>query len=152
MKSFALTLLAGAVACQQDDTVNSADWQSVTVSVNNTAIEGFFQDALQFGQLWADTTKSARNDVRQALADAHKNTAAKLILNFGKTVTPAVQSWAALAGQIKANPQCNQDCAVNCFDAKNSPNSLYFEPTCLNSCGCFFEITKTPQATLQAQA
>jgi hypothetical protein len=44
---------------------------------------------------------------RKTLADAYKTTAGKLILNFGKIVTPAVTSWATIFSNVNANPECN---------------------------------------------
>jgi acyl-CoA reductase-like NAD-dependent aldehyde dehydrogenase len=99
MKAFALALVAGIATCQNSNNTNS-DWKSVVISVNETAVETVYADALQFGQLWAETTRGERSQVRSALADAYKNTNAKLILNFGKTVVPAVKSWADLASNF----------------------------------------------------
>jgi len=43
----------------------------------------------------------------QAIADAYKTAAGKLILNFGKTVAPAVSSFAKLASYLNVNKKCN---------------------------------------------
>jgi hypothetical protein len=96
MKAFVIALIAGAVACQNSTSANS-DWKSVVISVNETAVEDVYQDALQFGHLWANTTRGERTQVRSAISDAYKNTAAKLLLNFGKSVVPAVKTWADVA-------------------------------------------------------
>ena len=112
MKTFAIAILAGFVTCQQqglstNNTSEQSGWESVNISWNKTAIEDFYIDALKFGQLWDNTTRGERNDVCVALADAYKNTAAKLILNFGSTIVPAVRDWTTIARNITTNPQCN---------------------------------------------
>jgi hypothetical protein len=49
----------------------SEDFKTVSISLNYSAVEDFYNDALKFGQLWEDTTQNERNEVRQALADAY---------------------------------------------------------------------------------
>jgi hypothetical protein len=41
------------------------------------------------------------------LTDAFRNTAAKMILNFGKTIPPVVQSWAEVMRHVQVNPKCD---------------------------------------------
>jgi acyl-CoA reductase-like NAD-dependent aldehyde dehydrogenase len=68
--------------------------------VNETAVEGFYNDAMKFGKLWLDTTQNERENVRKALADAYENAAARMLMNFGKTVVPIVSDWAELSSKI----------------------------------------------------
>lgn len=83
-----MAAVAGLAVCQS--ATNNSDWKSVVISVNETAIEDTYQDFLELNDLYEKTTKAERKDVRRALANAYKNTAGKLILNFGKTVVPVV--------------------------------------------------------------
>lgn len=103
MKAFALALLVGSATAAS----NNTNWESVKISVNQTAINDFYNDALRFHRQWSVATKNERSNIVNALGDAYKNTAGKAILNFGSTVVPAVRSWATLAGQVKTNPTCN---------------------------------------------
>lgn len=81
--------------------------------------------------------------MRQSLIDAYENTAARLVMNFGKTVIPLVQTFANLTSKLYVNPECNQDCAVKCFDPMQFPQEdLYFDQKCFNACGCALEIDK----------
>jgi hypothetical protein len=115
MKALALILLAGIATCEQKSMMNqnksmdasSGEWKSVRISVNNTAVEDMYNDAMKFGKLWLDTTKNEREDVRQALADAYENTAARMLMNFGKTVVPVVSSFADLESKLQVNQECN---------------------------------------------
>ena len=68
------------------------DFESVTISVNKTGVADFYNDALQFRDLWMATTYEETNNVARALADAYKNTEAKIILNFGKTIAPVMKN------------------------------------------------------------
>jgi len=104
-------------------------------------VESIYNDAMKFGKLWLDTTQKEREDVRQALADAYENAAARMLMNFGKTVVPVVSSWADLASKMQVNPDCNQECAVKCFDFKMPHESLFFEPKCMEACKCSVELT-----------
>jgi hypothetical protein len=137
MKAIAIALIAGVASCQ-----NSSDWKSVRISVNETAIEDVYRDAFELNQLYQNAVRAEKQEVRKALADAYKNTAGKLILNFGKTVTPAVQAWAELASNAQVNAQCNQDCAVQCFDPKTFG---FTDMNCVRQCGCTFQFETAPQ-------
>jgi len=75
-----------------------------------------FNDAYRLHNNFENATTTESQDLIQSLADAYKTTAGKLILNFGKTVTPAFSSWAKVASNINANKKCNQNCAAQCFD------------------------------------
>jgi hypothetical protein len=84
--------------------------------VNATALDDLFTDALRLHENFEDATQTESGVLIQAIADAYKTTAGKIILNFGKTVTPAVSSWAQVVSNINANQGCDQACAVQCFD------------------------------------
>jgi len=63
--------------------------------------------------------KNETHAFRRALADAYKNTEAKLILNFGKTVVPAIRAWADVASEYNVSQTCDHECAVACFDPRH---------------------------------
>ena len=61
MKAFALALLASySVAAA---TSNNTDWESVNISVNQTAVNDFYNGALRFHKQWSVTTKNERSNV-----------------------------------------------------------------------------------------
>ncbi len=75
------------------------------------------------------------------MADAYRNTAGKVILNFGSTVVPAVKSWADLAGNLNVDQNCNQTCALNCVvPVEGHPLGLSLDKKCLKSCPCSYSI------------
>lgn len=73
------------------------------------------------------------------LCDAWRNTAAKILLNFGKTMAPVISQWAEIMKEVQVNDDCDQDCAVKCIDPK-ARNTMFFNQGCLDSCNCKFNI------------
>ena len=144
MKAIAVALIAGVASCSS----SNADWKSVVISVNETAIEDVYRDAYELHQLYKSTLTAEKQEVRKALADAYKNTAGKLILNFGKTVTPAVEAWAQVASNAQVNAGCNQECAVQCFDPKTFGFNDF---SCVRQCGCTFQFETAPQGQVEQQ-
>lgn len=51
-------------------------------------------------------------DLVKGLANAYRNTQAKIILNWGKTVSPVIEDFGDLADDLYVNDTCDQDCAV----------------------------------------
>lgn len=76
-----------------------------------------------------------------ALGKAFANTAAKIILNFGKVVGPVAEEWATIMQYVQVNPMCDQNCAVKCLNPKKR-DTMYFDTKCLASCKCQFDISK----------
>ena len=74
------------------------------------------------------------------LNEAFRNTAAKMILNFGRIIPPVVQSWAEVMRHVQVNPECDQNKAVKCLDPMAGCETLYFNPHCLAKYNCKFEI------------
>jgi len=68
--------------------------------VNATALDDLVNDAYKLHNNFEAATATETGALVQAIADAYKTTAGKLILNFGKTVTPAVSSFAKLASYL----------------------------------------------------
>jgi len=99
--------------------INNEDIQSVTVSINKTAVEKLFEDSIEFTEKWKNTTRYEREELRQALANAYKTTVAKITLNFGKTVPPVLEKLSDLFKELAINDQCDQNCAVDCFNFVN---------------------------------
>ena len=106
MKSAIVALLATAAACQ------SSEIETVNISVNKTQVEDLVNDSIRIHQLYKEHTREQVKNLRQAYADAYKNTAAKIILNFGKTIPPVLEKIASVYELGATNDECNQDCAV----------------------------------------
>lgn len=82
-------------------------------------------------------------DLLRGLANAYKNTNAKVILNWGKTFSPVIEDFGDLLDDAYVNSTCDQDCAVQCFrEDKFFDGKFPFRPECLRKCGCEFEIDK----------
>lgn len=77
----------------------------------------------------------------QKLREAYKNTAAKMLLNFGKVFPPLASSWAQVMQHIQVDKNCDQECAVECLDYRAGCESMFFNPTCLDKCKCKFAIS-----------
>ena len=63
----------------------------------------------------------------KAIADAWKTTGAKLVLNFGKTVAPVVDSLSEVMKEVQVNDECDQDCAVKCLSPLAPKETFYFD-------------------------
>ena len=111
-----------------------------TIDVDEDEINEIIRDFKEFGYKYITRTKAERIALMNKLKLAFKNTAAKLILNFGKTIPPLVQSWATVMKHVQVNDKCDQNCAVKCLDPKAGCDSMYFNPRCLASCNCKFDI------------
>jgi len=92
MKSAIIGLVAATAYAQ-------SEIETVSISVNTTAVESIANDYFQFREKYYNHTRTERENLGRALADAYKTTSAKMILNFGKLVPPALDS---LAEVIKA--------------------------------------------------
>src|SRR6185312_709966 len=98
MKAIVFGLLSVATFVQA-----KSDWESIVVSVNTTAIEDFYKDAVKFHTKLEKTVKKEKKALGKAIADAYSNEEAKLILNFGNTVVPAVKAYADLLAYNQIN-------------------------------------------------
>jgi hypothetical protein len=76
--------------------VSGEDVIDYTITVNQTMLEDMVHEFGDWGANYIETTKSERKELMSSLKDAYKNTAAKLILNFGKTIAPVAKEWAEL--------------------------------------------------------
>jgi uncharacterized metal-binding protein len=133
MKIFALGLMAAAVSAQATtSTTTQSEIETLNISVNKTAIDDLYEDYIEFRQKWKDTVGEEAHDVAIAIADAYKNAQAKMILNFGKIVTPTVRRWADLYKEVQVTEGCDVDCAAKCYDL----DVMWFDQTCFDSCGC----------------
>lgn len=113
----------------------------IRLSVNEPLVSEFLLDFERFGVNYLRSTKDERADVGKALGQAWANTAAKLIMNFGRLVTPVAEDWSNLMAKVQVNPNCNQKCAEACLNPAKR-ESMYFDQRCLAACGCQFEIGK----------
>lgn len=146
---FPLILIAGTVSCLQNAAVapaaaknDDSDWKSLKLALNESAMEDFYDDASQFGELYWETTKKETENVKKDLLDAFEDTAARLVMNFGKTVVPLVKTFSELTSKLSVNAECNQDCAAKCFDAELPHEDNYFDKKCMAACGCVLDMDK----------
>lgn len=128
-----------------------ADRDKISVRVNNEVIKDFIEDFKDFGVTYWTETEDEREDVLDALKDAYANTAAKLILNFGKVVTPVAEEWADIMQYVQVNPMCDQKCAVMCLNPKRR-DTMFFDQACLASCRCQFKIGELKHDKLRTKA
>lgn len=83
-------------------------------------------DLSRFGAHYLNETRDERDELLSGLKDAWKNTAAKLILNFGKTLAPVAEEWADLMQYVQVNDECDQTCALKCYNPKKR-DTLFFD-------------------------
>ena len=100
--------------------------ENMRVEVNEELMRKLVEDFKEFGVNYWKATEDVREDVLLALRDAYMNTAAKLILNFGKVVTPVGEKWADIMQYVQVNPDCNQKCAMLCMDIRKR-DSMFFD-------------------------
>lgn len=110
------------------------------INVNQGEISDIIEDFENFGDRYLKKTHKERKALNKKLTEAFRNSAAKTILNFGRTIVPVVQSWAEVMKHVQVNPKCNQDCAVKCLDPKAGCENMYFNEKCLASCSCEFDL------------
>jgi len=117
------------------------------IEVNETLVEDVVDNFRRFGKEYMNHTKEERKELMSKLCDAFRNTGAKLILNFGKTIAPVVSQWAEIMKEVQVNDECDQDCAVGCLDPK-ARSTMFFDPGCLRKCNCKFSIQSIDKAKL----
>jgi hypothetical protein len=66
------------------------------IELNKDRLMDVIRDFEEFGVTYWDKTEDDRDVVIEALKDAWTNTAGKLILNFGKSVSPVAEEWATI--------------------------------------------------------
>lgn len=103
-------------------------------------MEDVIDDFKDLGEKWVYKTSKERKELMKSLKGAWKNTAAKLILNFGKEIVPVVHAWADLMKHVQVDEKCDQDCAVKCLDVKAPFEHMFFDRTCLQNCNCRFAL------------
>jgi hypothetical protein len=113
---------------------------SANVEINTKAIDALVEDVNEFAELYDDTLKVETRQVARELANAYKNTAGKLILNFGSQIAPAGRETYKMLEYVQVNPTCNQTAAVDCLGLYDG-----FRPNveCLAAAGCQFKF-ETP--------
>lgn len=110
------------------------------INIDEDAIEDIVEDFSDFGERYLKETRVERMALLKKLTEVFRNTAAKMILNFGKTIPPVVHSWVELMHNIQVNPKCDQNCAVKCLDPMEGVENLFFDQRCLSSCNCKFNV------------
>ena len=119
---------------------------SYKIEVDEDEINQLLNDFKVYGSKYMSKTKAEQVALMNKLKEAFRNTAAKMILNFGKTIPPLARSWAEVMKYIQVNDKCDQECAIQCLDPKAGCESLYFNTRCLASCNCRFDIEEVEPA------
>ena len=70
-------------------------------------LETVVDDFKDLGEKWIYQTSKERKELKKALKTAWKNTAAKLIINFGKEIVPVVHAWADLMKEVQVGKECD---------------------------------------------
>ena len=116
------------------------DELSFDFKIDGDKIEDLVEDFEEFSDKYLSKTKKERVKLMKKLTEAFRNTAAKIILNFGKIIPPVVHSWSEVMRHVQVNPECDQKNAVKCLDPMVGYETLYFNPHCLAKYNCKFEI------------
>ena len=106
--------------------------------LNATELRDLASDLRRFGAHYISETSDERNELLSSLKDSWKNTAAKLILNFGKDMAPVAEEWADLMQYVQVNEDCDQECAMKCYNPQKR-DTLFFDQRCLGACKCQFK-------------
>jgi wyosine [tRNA(Phe)-imidazoG37] synthetase (radical SAM superfamily) len=77
------------------------------VEVDEEEIDEIINDFREFGQKYITRTKAERIALMHKLKEAFRNTGAKIILNFGKTIPPLVKSWAQVMKHVQVDDRCD---------------------------------------------
>ena len=80
------------------------DVAAFNVRIDKEEIENMIDDFEDFGDRYLKKTRPERLGLMKKLTEAYRNSAAKLILNFGKTIPPVAESWAQVMRHIQVNP------------------------------------------------
>jgi len=109
------------------------------------------RDFEKFGVTYWDDTEEEREKLLSAFNQAYANTAAKVIMNFGKVFTPVAEEWAEIMQDVQVNPQCDETCAIKCMNPMRR-ETMFFDSRCLASCRCQFRIDKIGHENLRIKA
>lgn len=74
------------------------------IDVDEEEIEELIRDFKEFTNRYISRTEAERIALLKKLRLAYKHTAAKLLLNFGRTIPPLVSSWAHVMKGVQVNP------------------------------------------------
>lgn len=123
----------------------------LSISLDEANMMEMVEDFKDFGVEYWRETRPQREEVLKALKEAYKNTASKLLMNFGRVFSPILHEWADIMKYVQVNKECDQDCAVDCLDITKR-NTMFFNGRCLGSCGCCFGIHKVKPEKLRKHA
>jgi len=83
------------------------DELAYNIKIDQGEIENIIEDFEDFGERYWKKTGRERTVLMKKLNDAYRNFAAKMILNFGKTIPPVVQAWSEVMRHVQVNPKCD---------------------------------------------
>ena len=121
---FATAVLASKFSVHPEDTLTTTDHRGDSVlphlkkkllrdeedyriSVKTGPLEDIARDFERFGITYWEETEDEREKLLDALQQAYTNTAAKVIMNFGKVFNPVMEEWAEIMQDVQVNPQCD---------------------------------------------
>ena len=121
------------------------DWKKVDDMGNS--ISKKFDD---FAKQAKKDLKNSTKELGKAVQDAYKNTAAKMIMDFGEYLGPILENTGDLLEEVSVADGCNSACAVKCWrpdraDRVNNQFTFGFNNTCFRACGCRFKFESWTQ-------
>ena len=111
------------------------------MEVDENEVESLITDIKDFGGKYPKKTRKERIALMKNLREAFKNTAAKMLLNWGRVFPPLASSWAEVMRHVQVDKTCDQECAVDCLDFRAGSETMFFNPTCLSKCHCKFAVS-----------
>ena len=114
------------------------DWKKVNDM--GKSISKKFED---FSKQAKKDLKNSTKELGKAVQDAYKNTAAKMIMDFGGIIGPILENTGDLMQEFSPSEGCNSTCAVQCWNPDRKTHSkwytLGFDMSCFKDCGCKFK-------------
>jgi gas vesicle protein len=123
----------------------TVDWDKVNDM--KKSISKKFDD---FNKLAKSELKNTTMELGKAVQDAYKNTAAKMIMDFGEHIGPILENTGELISEVSVADGCNSACAVKCWnpsraDTVSRTYTFGFNNTCFRACGCRFKFESWTQ-------
>jgi len=77
------------------------------IEIDEGEIHEIIGDFKDLGGKWLGQTKKERVALMKSLREAYKNTAAKMLLNWGRVFPPVANSWADVMKYVQVNKDCD---------------------------------------------
>lgn len=119
--------------------------EQVVITVNKNKVRDFIRDTQTYlNSEGVQHIADAKRQVIKEAANLYKNTVAKIALNFGKKVSPVLETLGDATEELQVDDECDQSCATNCFKPEVLLNGglNVFDLDCLADCNCQFKVQK----------